>query len=224
MIISASRRTDIPAFFSPWLVNRLREGSVLVRNPFNRRQVSRIHLAPSMVDCLVLWTKNPAPLLPYLEEITALGYPVVVHFTITGCDHNLEPGLPGLNERIATFRNIAGKLGPERVLWRFDPIMLTRSQDGDRWLDRFSTLARALRGYTRQCTISFVSLYAKCRRNLAGIDLLEPEERVKGELARRLSGQARAQGIRLVACCDPFLTNLKATEFFIQEMFGQIIY
>jgi hypothetical protein len=207
MIISASRRTDIPAFFSPWLVNRLRAGSVLVRNPFNRRQVSRIRLTPSVVDCVVLWTKNPAPLLPYLEEIADLGYPVVMHFTITACDQTLEPGLPGLHERIATFRTVSEKLGPERVWWRFDPILLTRIHDSAHWLDRFAVLAHALQGHTRQCTVSFVSLYAKCRRNLAGIDLLEPGEKEKRELALGLAACARAHGIRPVACCDPFLTN-----------------
>lgn len=207
MIISASRRTDIPAFFSPWLVNRLRAGSVLVRNPFNYRQVGRIRLDPSVVDCIVLWTKNPAPLLPHLEEIAQLGYPMVTHFTITACDQALEPGLPGLSKRIETFQALSEKLGPERVLWRFDPILLTLAQGPGYWVDRFGELSRALQGYTRQCTVSFVSLYAKCRRNLAGIDLLEPGDRIKRELAHQLTKQAGCCGIRLVACCDPFLTN-----------------
>lgn len=207
MIVSASRRTDIPAFFSPWLVNRLRAGSVLVRNPFNRRQVSRIRLDPSVVDCIVLWTKNPALLLPHLEEITELGYPVVTHFTITACDQTLEPGLPSLGKRIETFQALSEKLGSERVLWRFDPILLTHGQGPAYWLDRFGELSRALQGYTRQCTVSFVSLYAKCRRNLAGIDLLESGDEMKRKLAYQLTTQAGCCGIRLVACCDPFLIN-----------------
>jgi len=207
MIISASRRTDIPAFYSPWLLNRLRAGEVLVRNPFNRRQVSRLRLDPGQVDCLVLWTKNPAPLLPLLPLITAMGYSLVVHFTITGCDHALEPGLPALDERIATFRALAKVLGPQRVLWRFDPIVLTQSQGPEDWLIRFSWLAAQLHGYTFQCAVSFVSLYAKCRRNLAGVDLLRVDEAAKQVLALGLAEQARFYGMRLVACCDAFLTE-----------------
>lgn len=207
MIISASRRTDIPAFYSPWLRNRLREGEVLVRNPYNRRQVSRIRLDPSVVECLVLWTKNPAPLLAHLPLIEELGYPLVVHYTITGADHRLEPGLPDLDERIATFRALARRLGPERVLWRFDPILLTRSQGADNVLARFSLLVRHLQGYTRQCSISFVSLYDKCRRNLAGVDLQSADDGEKQTLALRLDAMARSHGIRLLACCDALLTK-----------------
>lgn len=205
MIISASRRTDIPTYYSPWLLNRLRTGEVLVRNPFNRRQVSRLRLDPGLIDCLVLWTKNPAPLLPYLPLITELGYSLVVHFTITGCDHALEPGVPALDERIATFCALARILGPQRVLWRFDPIVLTQSQGPEDWLNRFSWLAAQLHGYTLQCAISFVSLYAKCRRNLAGVDLLLVDEAAKQALVLGLAEQARLHGMRLVACCDAFL-------------------
>lgn len=207
MIISASRRTDIPALYSPWLLNRLRAGEVLVRNPYNRRQVSRIRLDPALVDCVVLWSKNPAPLLPQLHAIQSLGFPLLLHFTITGCEPGLEPGLPGLDERVATFCNLSRQLGPERVLWRFDPIVLTRSQGAEAVLQRFAALAKQLQGYTHQCSISFVSLYAKCRRNLAGIDLQPNDDAIKISLAQRLDALARCHGIRLVACCDTLLIN-----------------
>lgn len=207
MIISASRRTDIPAFYSPWLLNRLRAGEVLVRNPYNRRQVSRIRLDPAVVDSLVLWSKNPAPLLPYLHTLEALGYPLVIHYTLTGHDRHLEPGLPDLDERIATFCDLARSLGPERVLWRFDPILLTQTQGADEVLERFTMLAHHLQGYTHQCSISFVSLYAKCRRQLAGIDLRSVDNGEKQRLGMRLNSLARAYGIRLVACCDTLLTE-----------------
>ena len=207
MITSASRRTDIPAFYSPWLLNRLRAGEVLVRNPYNRRQVSRISLDPAVVDCLVLWSKNPAPLLLYLHTLEALGYPLVIHFTLTGYDHLLEPGLPDLDGRIATFRALARRLGPERVLWRFDPILLTQTQGAEEVLERFTVLAHQLQRYTHQCSISFVSLYAKCRRQLAGIDLRLIDDGEKQRLGLRLNTLARSYGIRLVACCDTLLTE-----------------
>lgn len=207
MIISASRRTDIPAFYGPWLVNRLRAGSVMVRNPFNRHQVTRVRLTPQETGCLVLWTKNPAPLLPHLQTITELGYSMVFHYTLTGCDPALEPGLPSLEERIATFRALSGILGPQRVLWRFDPIVLTKAQGPQDWLHRFADLAGRLNGVTKQCTISFVSLYAKCRRHLAGIGLLNVEEAVKRALVSGMAQFATCHGIRLVACCDPFVAG-----------------
>lgn len=207
MIISASRRTDIPAFYMPWLLNRLRAGEVLVRNPYNRRQISRIRLDPAVVDCMVLWSKNPAPLLSHLHAIQSLGIPLLLHFTITGCESHLEPGLPKVEERLATFCDLARQLGPERVLWRFDPIVLTRSQGADETAERFAVLAAQLQGYTQQCSISFVSLYAKCQRNLAGIDLQMQDDAIKIALANRLKTLARYYGIRLGACCDPFLTK-----------------
>ena len=207
MIISASRRTDIPAFYTPWLFNRLRAGEVLVRNPYHRRQISRIRLDPEVVECVVLWSKNPAPLLPHLDTIQSLGFPLLLHFTITGCEPGLEPGLPGIDERVATFGTISRILGPERVLWRFDPILLTRSQGAEVVVERFAALARQLQGCTRQCSISFVSLYAKCRRQLAGIDLHPSDEAMQVSLARRLDALARHHGIRLVACCDTLLTK-----------------
>lgn len=186
-------------------MTRLRTGLVLVRNPFNRRQVSEIRLDPAVIDYLVLWTKNPAPLLPYVQEIAAMGYPMLLHYTLTACDPCLEPRLPGLDERIAAFHDFAYILGPERVMWRFDPIILTRTLGVDYWLDRFGELAGALRTSTRQCTVSFVSLYAKCRRNLAGVDLVDPDDSVKKKFALQLAALADAHGIRLKACCDKFL-------------------
>jgi hypothetical protein len=205
MIISASRRTDIPAFYGEWLLNRLREGSVLVRNPFNPRQVSRISLDPGVVDCLVFWTKNPAPLLPRLAEIERLGHRFYFQYTLTACDRGLEPHLPAKSVRIATFRTLAERIGPERVLWRFDPILFTPDQGPDQLLREFATLAGHLRSSTRQCTVSFVSLYAKCKRNLSGIALAMPDDREKRNFVRQLAEIAAKNGILLRACCDAFL-------------------
>ena len=207
MIVSASRRTDIPAFYGEWLLNRLRQGVVLVRNPFNPLQVSRVNLDPQQIDCIVFWTKNPAPLLPRLPEIDRLGYRYVFQFTITACDRSLERHVPAKDERLNTFRTLAERIGPERVLWRFDPILFTRSQGLGLLLREFSDLAAKLRGYTRQCTVSFLSLYAKCRRNLAGVDLLIPEDQERMAFVRRLVEIAAESDIGLRACCDPFLNE-----------------
>ena len=205
MIISASRRTDIPAFYSDWLMQRLRQGYVLVRNSFNPLQVSRVSLDPQMVDCIVFWTKNPAPLLKKLPEIERIGHRFVVQFTLNAYDRTLEQHVPPLHERLVTFRQLADRIGPDRVLWRFDPIIFTPSHGPDAVLRSFAQLASQLRSSTRQCTISFLSLYAKCRRNMANIALLEPADEEKRRFVDQLSTLARENCISLKACCDPFL-------------------
>lgn len=207
MIVSASRRTDIPAFYSDWLLNRLRQGEVLVRNPFNPNQVSRILLDPRTVDCLVFWTKNPAPLLPRLAEIEGLGYRYYFQYTLTACDRSLERHVPSQEESVATFRRLAERIGPERVLWRFDPILFTRSQGPEELLHNFAGLAEQLHPFTRCCTISFLSLYAKCRRNLHGVELLSLDDSEKIRFVSRLAAVAGKYGLRLQACCDSFLQD-----------------
>jgi len=205
MIVSASRRTDIPAFYGEWLLNRLREGFALVRHPFNPLQVTRVSLDPRVVDGIVFWTKNPAPLLPRLAEIERLGHRALFQVTLTGCDRDLEPHVPARAEGIAAFRTLAEQIGPERVLWRFDPILFTATRGPDLLLREFADLAAALRGFTRQCTVSFLSLYAKCRHNLAGIALLHPDDGDRIDFVRQLAMIAAENDIVLRACCDVFL-------------------
>jgi hypothetical protein len=205
MIISASRRTDIPAFYSAWLLNRLREGFVLVRNPFNPSQVSRVPLDPKTVDGIVFWTKNPAPMLAHLSEIDRLGYPYYFQFTLTAYDHSLEQNVPVKATVLATFRDLAARIGPERVLWRFDPILFTPTFTPAWHLHWFAQLAAQLQGSTRRCTISFLSLYAKCKRNLQGIQLLSPDVREKIQFVAQLATIAKKYEIQLCACCDSFL-------------------
>ncbi len=205
MIVSASRRTDIPAFYSDWLFNRLRAGEVLVRNPFNSRQVSRVALTRQTVDCIVFWTKNPAPMLPRLKELDRLGYQYYFQFTITAYDVLLEQNVPKKSALIATFQDLADRIGPERVLWRYDPIILTPAFAMERHLCWFDHLARQLQGYTRSCTISFLSLYEKCKRNLKQVELLSIVEADKINFVSQLFAIAEKNKIELGACCDPVL-------------------
>ena len=124
MIVSASRRTDIPAFYSRWFYRRLEEGFVVTRNPFNASQLTKIRLDADVVDAIVLWTKNPAPMLDRLDELDARGIPYYFQFTITPYGRDLEPRLPADKAvLVETFRELARRLGPERVIWRYDPIL-----------------------------------------------------------------------------------------------------
>jgi len=165
MILSVSRRTDIPAFYSEWFINRIREGFVMVRNPVNYRGISKISLSPDVVDCIVFWSKNPAPLLPYLDEI-ARRYTFYNQFTLNAYGTNIEPNLPSLRERLDTFRLISEKYGKERIIWRYDPVMLTGQYSADWHLRNFAYIADNLKGYTNSCVFSFVDIYNKIKTNL----------------------------------------------------------
>jgi hypothetical protein len=125
MIISASRRTDIPAFYAEWMVHRLREGYCTVINPYNRNQVTRISLKAEDVDAIVFWTRSPRPLMAYLDELDARGYRYYFQFTILGYPRELDPVRPPAAAAIATFCDLAERLGSKRVIWRYDPIVFT---------------------------------------------------------------------------------------------------
>lgn len=201
MIISASRRTDLPAFYGGWFMERLRAGYCLVRNPFNPGQVRRVDLTPPAVDCFVFWSKNPAPFLkklPYLRE-----YPYYFHFTLNPYGRDLEPHLPPKKELVKTFRRLAGICGPERVFWRYDPVILTNRITPEHHYRWFTVLARELAGATGKVVFSFLCMYQKCRRNLRDFAVREPDAAVRQEIARTFAGIARTHGLAVAACAEP---------------------
>lgn len=204
MIISASRRTDIPAFFSDWFANRMHEGYCCVRNPFNAHQVSRINLDRSVVDCIVFWTKNPTPMLDKLDVVDA--YPYYFQYTITGYGHDVEPRLPEKKDiLIPTFIELSDRLGSKRVIWRYDPIFFTEKYTPDYHVHAFSEIARMLDGKTDKCVISFVDVY---RRNKKALNELGAQGNVEAdnpgllEFASRLSGIADEHGMELATCAE----------------------
>jgi hypothetical protein len=200
MILSISRRTDIPAFYSEWLMRRLRQGEVLVRNPINYHQVGRIFLDPRNTTCLVFWSKNPEPLLRQLSEIDALGYRSFFLFTLNAYGEDVEVHLPPLSQRLDTFRRLARVIGKEGVTWRYDPIFCTRRYTLDFHRRAFASLAASLDGYTERCIVSFIEMYKKCRRNMATLTPgdISLEDRLK--LLRDLGDIAENHQIRLQSC------------------------
>jgi len=164
MILSVSRRTDIPAFFTDWFLNRIAEGYVLVPNPYNTKRLSRVPLTASGVDCIVFWTKNAAPLLPYLTGLEQRGYFYLFSYTITGLGAAYEPGTPDMGTSIKTFRTLSQRLGPKRVDWRFDPILPGSAADDEQTVERFRTLCQALAPFTTRCIFSFADPYAHLGR------------------------------------------------------------
>lgn len=202
MILSVSRRTDIPAFYSTWFLARLRAGFVDVPNPFNSHQVSRISLRPEDVDCIVFWTKNPAPLLPHLVELDAMGYRYYFQVTLTPYGRDAEPGLPEKAELVRTFQTLSSTIGREKAVWRYDPIFLTEKYTADWHEAAFRRLLGELASYTERCVISFLDLYCKTARNTKPLGLLPLTEECMEDIAARFSRAAEGSGLDLQSCSE----------------------
>ncbi len=159
MIISASRRTDIPAFYSEWFINRLKDGYVLIPNPRNPKRLGRIDLSPENVDCIAFWTKNPAAMLDKLGDLDSMGYSYYMQFTLTPYGKAIEPGLPPKAELLRTFAQMSGHIGAIRSVWRYDPVIVD-DRHGVKWhIERFSEMCANLCDYTERCILSFVDPY-----------------------------------------------------------------
>lgn len=201
MIISASRRTDLPNYYSDWVFNRLRSGYVLVRNPMNAHQVSRVTLSPEVVDCIVFWTKNPKPMLPRLPELT--DYPYYFQFTLNAYGQDLEPGIPSKSgEVIESFQRLSDMLGPKRVIWRYDPIVLTDVYSLDYHKKYYEKLVRKLQGHTEKCVISFMDPYVKKTKQFTKHGLRAPNEAEQLHLAKYIAVAANAYGIKVETCAE----------------------
>ena len=202
-IVSASRRTDIPAHFSEWLLRRIAAGHCLMLQPFSRRWVE-VSLRPEDVLGMVLWTRNIGPLLLRLEELTSR-YALYVQFTVTGFGPELEPGTLATDAALAQLRELAQRLGPDGVVWRFDPIIHTQHGGAPETVERFQRLADHLAGSVRDCVTSFMSPYRRQERafKLAGLEHHELAAEERLSLAERLTGLAVERGMSLGWCCCP---------------------
>ena len=205
MIISASRRTDIPAFYSDWFFNRLREGFSLVRNPMNVHQISQITLSKDVVDCFVFWTKNPASMLTHhSEDLKQLDrdIPFYFQFTVNPYDKSIEPGIPEKKYIFNTFIALSKLIGKEKVIWRYDPIIFTDKLSFDYHVKYFEYIAKVLAPYTNKCVISFLDFYKKTERNMATIHFYDPSISQKLELSKRLFDIASSLKLKLVTCAE----------------------
>lgn len=200
MILSVSRRTDIPGYYAEWFLRRLEEGFLYVRNPMNAHQISRIDLSPDVVDCIVFWTKNPANMMTQLERLR--NYLYYFQFTITPYGKEMEPGLPDKKEILSTFRSLSEKLGKEKVIWRYDPIFLSEKYTVDHHLEAFGKMADALAGYTERVVISFIDLYAKTQRNMAGSGMREMTEKDMLLLAAGIAKTAAEHHLSVESCAE----------------------
>lgn len=201
MIISASRRCDIPAFYSEWFIDKIQKGFVLVRNPMNARQISRIDLTPEAVDCIVFWSKNPEPMLAGLDKLECYKY--YFQFTLNGYGKDAEPNLPAQERRIETFMKLSEKLGRSRVVWRYDPVFLSGAYTAGFHKEKFQYLAERLSGYTDRCVISFIDMYKKIQKAMCRLGAFAPDSSVQAELAEWIGRTAKRCGMEAVSCCEP---------------------
>ncbi len=201
MILSVSRRTDIPNYYSEWFYNRIRDGFVYARNPMNAHQVSKISLSPEVVDCIVFWTKNPKPMMDRLDELSAYNY--YFQFTLTGYGKDMESNIPHKKEvMIPIFQELSRKVGSNKVIWRYDPIIFTSKYTSEYHLKAFEQIARAIKGYTKKCVISFVDTYAKNKKNMQTHGAYEVSDAVLIDFSTEISRIAKENDIIVASCAE----------------------
>ncbi|MBP1929825.1 hypothetical protein J2741_002421 [Methanolinea mesophila] len=207
VIVSASRSTDIPAFYGNWFAERLRKGYAARVNPFSGKTE---YVSFQKTRLIVFWTKNPAPFFEYLPDLDAGGFSYLFQYTLNDYEkERLEPGVPDMEERIASFTELADRIGKGRMVWRYDPILLSRSIDAEEILVRIGDAGDALRGATGRMIISFIDIarYPRVRRNLASAgfaDVREPAADEIETLCRGLAELNQRWNFTISACGEPW--------------------
>lgn len=202
MIISASRRTDIPAFYSEWFVNRLKAGYVYTRNPMNPTQISKIPLNTEVVDCIVFWTKDAAPMMDKLDTIDSMGYAYYFQWTMTPYGKDVERSLPDKEKIMDSFKALSYKIGSQRLIWRYDPIIINRQFPVEYHVQTFAKMCHSLTGYTHKCIFSYVDLYAKIRMSATNSIDREADIQTMLQVAERFSEIAKLNNISLETCAE----------------------
>ena len=206
MIISASRRTDIPAFYSEWFFNRIKENYVLVRNPMNTHQIGRISLSPEVVDGIVFWTKNPIAMMSRLAELEKYTY--YFQFTLTSYDRDVEPNIPSKNSVIIpAFQNLSQTIGRDHVIWRYDPIFFNDRYTMEYHCKYFQVLSSKLADYTEKCTVSFLDRYKNTERNVKPLNIQVENAEMQYELMQRFSEIAKKYGFYIDTCAERIELN-----------------
>lgn len=212
MIISASYRTDVPAYYRDWFLNRLAAGYAEVRNPYSGK-VARVSLAADDVSGFVFWTRNPAPFTGGFEAVAARGTPFTIQMTITGYPRALEPGVLDTNAAIAAFRDLAKTWGPRAAVWRYDPELISDITNTDWHLQNFAKLGAALEGATDEVVLSHAHIYRKTARNLdkaaevAKFSWQDPTDEAKRTFLTNLAEIAGAHGMAPSLCAQPDLLS-----------------
>jgi hypothetical protein len=214
MIISASRRTDIPAFFGSWFFQRIKEGFVYVRNPMNINQISKIELSPSIIECIVFWTKNPSPdFINNLHILDSMGYKYYFQFTLTPYNQNIERNIPLKTEIINKFISLSNKIGKEKIIWRYDPILLNNETSLDCHKNLFEYYAKSIGVYTNKCIISFIDIYQKIKERLLKYNIQALTRQQSLDIAQAIQNIASKYNIKTESCCE----DIDLSEFNIEH-------
>ena len=198
VIINTGQRTDIPAFYAEWFANRLKEGFVCVRNPYNPSQVSRYRLDPSVVDVIGFCTKNPVQMFPHMDLLKDYGQYWFV--TITPYGRDIEPNVPDKHRLLEDFKKLSGIVGVNSTGWRYDPIFLSDRYTMNYHLRAFEEIASALEGMTKTVVISFIDLYPKVRRNFPEAREVSKEDRLA--LGKQIIRIAKSHGMIVKPCAE----------------------
>jgi hypothetical protein len=202
MIISASRRTDIPALYSEWFFNRISEGFVVTKNPFNAKQLTKLHLSPDVVDAIVFWTKNAAPMIDRIGDLKQRGFCYYFQFTLTPYEKDVEPGLPDKRAVIETFRRLSDKIGRERVIWRYDPIFLSNRYSMAWHENQFAEYAKILKGYTEKVVISFLDMDYNNTKKIENSGIRDASVMEKNQLAKMIADIAGDAKLKVATCAE----------------------
>lgn len=198
MIINTGNRTDIPAYYSEWFYNRIKEGYVMARNPYNPEQILKYQLRPDIVDVLCFCTKNPEPMFERINEIKEFGQFWFVTITPYGSD--IEPNVPKKEKVMDSFSKLSEIVGIDAVSWRYDPIFISEEYTLNFHIKCFEYMAKKLSGVTRQCVISFIDLYAKTKRNFPKVrEVSWEEQRI---IAKEFVKIGKRYDIKIRACCE----------------------
>ena len=202
LIVSVSRNTDVPAYYSDWFFNRLKIGYVLVPNPANSHQISKVKLSPDAVDCFVFRTKDPKPMMDKLDKLSKYNY--CFQFTLNSYSADIEPNVPSKEEIVPTFRELSDRIGRERVIWRYDPIFVDEKYTAEHHIRCFRKLAEMLEGKFEQCVIGFVDLQSRNAANIRKNGIDEPGNDAVEQIAGSFSGIADEMGFVLKNCSEKY--------------------
>jgi len=199
-VISASRRTDIPAFHADWFIDRVRHGYCKVANPYNPAQAREVSLRSADVAAIVFWTRRAEPLRRYLDELDGRGFNYYFLYTITGCPAGMEPGLPDKQRCVEDFLELSARTGPEKVIWRYDPVIMSTDLDHDYHVEKFSGLAEQLAAGTNSVVITFLKMYPHIAEAMRKAGVFQPVRRERELLAKAIGDAAARQGLTVRGC------------------------
>ena len=208
MILNTGQRTDIPAFYHEWFLNRIKEGYVYVRNPYYPKLVTKYFLNPDIIDCLCFCTKNPKPMINHLHEINKFNQ--IWFVTITPYGKDIEPNVPNKHQIIDSFIELSKIVGKEKVIWRYDPIFISNKYSIDYHLRAFESICIKLSNYTNTCIISFIDLYKKVIKNFP--EVKEVTKEVQIDIYEKLLVIAKKYNIQIKPCSESIISDYFSLE------------